>query len=72
MTRREELEAGMPAPEVIIRLKTGVKKDGTPLALEAETIIESGAFSGAVLTMSAVFLAACTSGPPSTSGASRC
>jgi CO/xanthine dehydrogenase Mo-binding subunit len=29
MTRREELEAGMPAPEVIIRLKTGVKKDGT-------------------------------------------
>ena len=29
MTRREELEAGMPAPQVIIRLKTGVKRDGT-------------------------------------------
>jgi CO/xanthine dehydrogenase Mo-binding subunit len=57
MTRREELQAGMPAPGVIIRLKTGVKQDGTPLALEAETIIEAGAFSGAVLTMSAVFLA---------------
>ncbi|MBV9579996.1 MAG: xanthine dehydrogenase family protein, partial [Chloroflexi bacterium] len=57
MTRREELLAGMPAPAVIIRLKTGVKSDGTPLALEAETVLESGAFSGALLTMSAVFLA---------------
>jgi CO/xanthine dehydrogenase Mo-binding subunit len=56
MTRREELEAGMPAPQVIIRLKTGVKKDGTLMALEGETIIESGAFSGAVLAVSAVFL----------------
>jgi CO/xanthine dehydrogenase Mo-binding subunit len=56
MTRREELEAGMPAPQVIIRLKTGVKKDGTLVAIEGETILESGAFSGAVLAMSAIFL----------------
>src|SRR5262245_63131747 len=57
MTRKEELEAGMPAPQVIIKLKTGVKRDGTLMALDADTIIESGAFSGAVLTMSAVFIA---------------
>ena len=57
MTRREELEAGMPAPQVIIRLKTGVKRDGTLVALEGEAIIESGAFSGAVLAVSGVFLA---------------
>ncbi|MBM3218190.1 MAG: xanthine dehydrogenase family protein molybdopterin-binding subunit [Candidatus Rokubacteria bacterium] len=56
MTRREELEAGMPAPQVIIRLKTGVKKDGTLMALEGETVLESGAFSGTVLAVSAVFL----------------
>jgi CO/xanthine dehydrogenase Mo-binding subunit len=56
MTRREELEAGMPAPQVIIKLKTGAKRDGTLMALDAETVIESGAFSGAVLTMSAVFV----------------
>jgi CO/xanthine dehydrogenase Mo-binding subunit len=56
MTRREELEAGMPAPQVIITLKTGAKRDGTLMALDAETVIESGAFSGAVLTMSAVFV----------------
>jgi CO/xanthine dehydrogenase Mo-binding subunit len=56
MTRREELEAGMPAPQVIIKLKTGAKRDGTLTGLDAETVIESGAFSGAVLTMSAVFV----------------
>jgi CO/xanthine dehydrogenase Mo-binding subunit len=56
MSRREELEAGMPAPQVIIRLKTGVKRDGTLMALEAETILDAGAISGTVLTMSGVFL----------------
>ncbi|HEY4909848.1 MAG TPA: xanthine dehydrogenase family protein molybdopterin-binding subunit [Methylomirabilota bacterium] len=56
MTRREELEAGMPAPQVIIRLKTGVKEDGTLMALEAETVLDSGSFSGTVLAVSAVFL----------------
>src|SRR5437588_511051 len=57
MTRREELEAGMPAPQVIIRLKTGVKRDGTLVAIDGEVVIESGAFSGAVLAVSGVFLA---------------
>src|SRR3989454_681234 len=57
MTRREELEAGNPAPQVIIRLKSGVKRGGTLMALEAEAVIESGAFSGAVLAVSGVFLA---------------
>src|SRR2546425_4131279 len=57
MTRREELEAGNPAPQVIIRLKSGVKRDGTLMALEAETVIESGAFSGAVLAVRVIFLA---------------
>src|SRR5205814_337015 len=57
MTRREELEAGMPAPQVIIRLRTGVKRDGTLVALDGEVVIESGAFSGAVLAVSGVFLA---------------
>jgi CO/xanthine dehydrogenase Mo-binding subunit len=56
MTRREELEAGMPAPQVIIRLKTGARRDGSLTALEAETVLESGAFSGTVLAVSAVFL----------------
>src|SRR5438094_6882322 len=57
MTRREELEAGMPAPQVMIKMKTGVKRDGTLMALEAEAILESGAYSGAVLAVAGVFLA---------------
>ena len=56
ITRREELEAGWPAPQVIIKLKTGVKRDGSLMALDAETVIDSGAYSGAVLAVSAVFL----------------
>jgi CO/xanthine dehydrogenase Mo-binding subunit len=56
MTRREELQAGMPAPQVIIKLKTGVKRDGSLMAIDAETVIDSGAYSGAVLAVSAVFL----------------
>src|SRR5262249_10013762 len=56
MTRREELEAGMPAPQVIIKLKTGVKRDGTLMAVDAETIIDSRAYSGAALAVSAAFL----------------
>jgi CO/xanthine dehydrogenase Mo-binding subunit len=57
MTRREELEAGMPAPQVIIKMKTGAKRDGTLMAIEAEAILESGAYSGAVLAVAGVFLA---------------
>jgi len=57
MTRKEELEAGMPAPQVIIKLKAGVKRDGTLMAIEADTVLDSGAFSGTVLAVSGVFLA---------------
>jgi CO/xanthine dehydrogenase Mo-binding subunit len=56
MTRREELEAGMPAPQVIIRLKTGARKDGSLTAIEADTVLESGAFAGAILAINAVML----------------
>jgi CO/xanthine dehydrogenase Mo-binding subunit len=57
MTRREELQAGMPAPQLVMRLKSGVKRDGTLLAIEAETILDSGAFAGAILTLNGIFLA---------------
>src|SRR5256712_13798222 len=57
MTRGEELEAGMPAPQAIIKMKTGVKRDGRLMALEAECLLESSPYSGAVLAVSGVFLA---------------
>src|SRR5437773_2489678 len=46
----------MPAPQVIIKLKTGAKKDGSLTAIEAETLLESGSFAGAVLAINAVMI----------------
>ena len=47
----------MPAPQVIIKLKAGVKRDGTLMAIEGDTVLDTGAFSGTVLAVSGVFLA---------------
>ncbi|MBN1218955.1 MAG: xanthine dehydrogenase family protein molybdopterin-binding subunit [Anaerolineae bacterium] len=44
LTRREELIGANPAPRSVIRLKTGAKKDGTLTALEAEVLMDAGAF----------------------------
>jgi CO/xanthine dehydrogenase Mo-binding subunit len=48
-TRQEELVAATPAPEVIVELKTGAKKDGTLTALKARAIMDSGCFPGGPL-----------------------
>ena len=56
MTRREELQAGMPAPQLVMRVKAGVKQDGSLVAIEAGLILEAGAFAGALLTLNGVFL----------------
>jgi len=45
MTYAEELTAGDPRHSSVIRLKTGVKKDGTLVAREAEVIFNSGAYA---------------------------
>jgi CO/xanthine dehydrogenase Mo-binding subunit len=46
-TREEELLDGRPAPGAVIRVKTGVKKDGTILARQAFGLWDSGCVSGA-------------------------
>ncbi|MCC7105704.1 MAG: xanthine dehydrogenase family protein, partial [Chloroflexi bacterium] len=51
MTRADELRAGMPAPEMRIRLKTGVTRDGRLTALDAEALYDAGCFPGVVLTL---------------------
>src|SRR2546428_650606 len=56
MTRREELGAGNPAPQVIIRLKSGGKRVRPLVASEAESGIGAGAFSGSQLPRGSVFL----------------
>lgn len=44
VTRQEELSGANPAPHSIIRLKTGARADGTFTAIEAEVLVDAGAF----------------------------
>lgn len=44
LTRKEELMGSNPAPHSIIKVKTGAKKDGTLTAIEAEILVDAGAF----------------------------
>lgn len=50
-TRSEDLLAGNPAPQSIITLKLGAKRDGTLVAMQGQVIFDTGAYAG-----SAVFL----------------
>ncbi|HEV2661109.1 MAG TPA: xanthine dehydrogenase family protein molybdopterin-binding subunit, partial [Ktedonobacteraceae bacterium] len=50
-TRSEDLFAGNPAPQSIITLKIGAKRDGTLVAMQGTVIFDTGAYAG-----SAVFL----------------
>lgn len=45
MTYAEELTAGDPRHPSLVRLKTGVRRDGTLVAREAEVIFNSGAYA---------------------------
>ncbi|MDO8616428.1 MAG: xanthine dehydrogenase family protein molybdopterin-binding subunit [Dehalococcoidia bacterium] len=47
MTRKEDMLAATPAPQAIVDLKTGMKRDGTLTAIKARLIYDSGAFPGA-------------------------
>ncbi|MBM2827153.1 MAG: aldehyde oxidase and xanthine dehydrogenase molybdopterin binding protein [Dehalococcoidia bacterium] len=46
MSRSEDLKASVPAPQAIITLKTGAKKDGSLTAIRATLIYDAGAFPG--------------------------
>lgn len=57
LTRQEELCAGNPAPHSIIRIKTGATAQGELTALEAEVLVEAGAFaSGWIMSSIATLL----------------
>ena len=47
LTRKEVFLATFPGPACVSRVKTGVKKDGTLMALEARCMWDAGAFGGA-------------------------
>src|SRR5260370_37627692 len=43
-TRQEDLLAGNPAPQTMITIKLGAKRDGTLTALQARMILDAGAY----------------------------
>src|SRR5258708_640839 len=43
-TRQEDLLAGNPAPQMVMTVKLGAKRDGTLTAIQARVIIDSGAY----------------------------
>lgn len=47
MSRREDMLAATPAPQAIVELKAGMKRDGTLTAIQARLVFDSGAFPGA-------------------------
>ncbi len=55
-TRQEDLLAGNPAPQTVITLKLGAKKDGTLVALQGRAIFDAGAYSGASAGLGAYIL----------------
>jgi CO/xanthine dehydrogenase Mo-binding subunit len=56
-TRQDDLLAGNPAPQAVITLKLGAKKDGTLVAMEGKAIFDSGAYPGAAAALGGIILA---------------
>jgi CO/xanthine dehydrogenase Mo-binding subunit len=51
-TRQEDLLAGNPAPQMVITLKLGAKKDGTLTAIQARMLLDSGAYPNVLAGLS--------------------
>ena len=58
MTRSEEFLATTPAPQAIIELTTGARRDGTLTALRARVVLDAGAFPGAPLSIACLLVGA--------------
>ncbi len=56
LTRAEDFLATTPAPGTIIRLKTGVRRDGTLTALDADIYIDSGVYRAGLSGIMAMLL----------------
>ncbi len=55
-TRMDEFVAADPAPQSVLRLKVGAKKDGTLTTLKAELIFDAGANPGAPVGIAAILM----------------
>jgi CO/xanthine dehydrogenase Mo-binding subunit len=56
--RQEDLLAGNPAPQAVITVKLGAKRDGTLTAIQARIILDSGAYPNLLAGLSGFHFAA--------------
>ncbi len=56
LTRTEEFLATTPAPQSLIEVTTGARRDGTLTALRARVIFDAGAFAGAPVSIACLML----------------
>ncbi len=55
-TRSDDFLAGNPAPQSVITIKAGAKRDGTLTALQARLVFDAGAYPGAPAGIAAIIL----------------
>jgi CO/xanthine dehydrogenase Mo-binding subunit len=56
-TRSEDFSAGNPAPQSIITLKLGAKRDGTLVAVQGKVIFDTGAYAGSAVFLGGLIMA---------------
>ena len=57
-TRQEDLLAGNPAPQTVISVKLGAKRDGTLTAIQARMVLDAGAYPNPLAGFSAYHFSA--------------
>lgn len=55
-TRSDDFLAGNPAPQSILTIKAGAKRDGTLTALQARLVFDAGAYPGAPAGIAAIMI----------------
>ncbi|HEY6409662.1 MAG TPA: molybdopterin cofactor-binding domain-containing protein, partial [Ktedonobacteraceae bacterium] len=55
-TREDDLLAGNPAPQSVITLKLGARRDGALVAMEGNVIFDTGAYSGSTVFLGGLLL----------------
>src|SRR5579872_6224127 len=56
LTRMDEFRTGTPAPQSVLDVKLGARRDGTLTALQARLLFDAGAFPGAPVNIAALLL----------------
>jgi CO/xanthine dehydrogenase Mo-binding subunit len=56
LTRMDEFRTGTPAPQSVLEVKLGARRDGTFTALQARLLFDAGAFPGAPVNIAALLL----------------